>query len=650
MPQLPSEKLLLRLGIAMSTITAFAFLGMLSSVFIAEAMEGAAAAINQAGTLRMQSYRIASTLGHGQESGEAKTLRLIEEFDTRLRSERLVSVVSKDPTHEERSSYNDLVAEWSRQIKPVLKAYTVVLRPRSEEGRHPVTVANSVEAREALRQRFLSTVDAFVQDIDRFVNLLERKTEAKVRLLRIIHLTSLFFTLTIVAGTMYMMHTQILMPLRDLLTSAERVRRGDFSTRVSHTSNDELGQLGAAFNLMAEDLSKIYADLEERVRIKTADLERSNKSLELLYSAATRLNQAPLAGETYQTLLQELDNTLGLAPSTICLSTPDESRFFRLATTRGIATAGPDICVLSDCQSCTNREQGRRFTVNDPYTGAHLIHSFPIRDQEKQYGVLLVTLPHGRELQGWQQRLLVAVATQIGTAITVARRTEQGRRVALLEERNVIARELHDSLAQSLSYMKIQASRLENALEKGDKPALTKKVLGELRGGVSSAYRQLRELLSTFRLQMDGRGLATALAETVSEFELRGGTPIQLDYAMEGCQLSPNEEIHVLQVAREAISNATRHAHASEIQVNVRFDPVRRTVRMQVDDDGIGIPPQPERTHHYGLAIMDERARSLDGEVQTFNRECGGTRVELVFTPASEAARSQPGPRKQSHV
>jgi len=163
-------------------------------------------------------------------------------------------------------------------------------------------------------------------------------------------------------------------------------------------------------------------------------------------------------------------------------------------------------------------------------------------------------------------------------------------------------------------------------------------VVTELREGVSSAYRQLRELLTTFRLKMDGRGLSQALEETVAEFGGRGAVAIELENRLQGVQLSPNEEIHVLQLVREALSNVSRHAEATRARVSLEADAGGR-ITVVVEDDGRGIPPQPQRRHHYGLAIMEERARSLGGDIRMLPAPGGGTRVELVFKPGREMDR-----------
>ncbi|MBI2383386.1 MAG: type IV pili methyl-accepting chemotaxis transducer N-terminal domain-containing protein [Gammaproteobacteria bacterium] len=623
MPALPAAKsLLLRLAFAMGTITALAFVSMLGSVLFAEAMGGAAGAINHAGTLRFHAYRIAATLAASDTADVELRRRLAADYDARLGSPRLLPMLPLDPADEVRAAYAALTAEWAQRIRSRLLADSP-LAPRE----------------------LLADTEAYVADVDHFVGLLEQRTEAKVRWLRLMHIVTLFLTVTVVVLTMYMMHTRVLVPLRELLACARRTRRGDFSHRTPYETEDELGHLGHAFNAMAEDLSKMYAELEQRVREKTVGLERSNRSLELLYGAAMRLNQDPLSGDSLQPLLRDLEAATGIGPTAICMTAADGHRSYFVAGTARRHAGDGGACMDGQCTGCA--PVGAAATGLPADCLRESGHCFAIRDRDQTYGMLLAGTP-AQGLEPWQSRLLEAVAAQIGNAITIGRRSEQSRRLALFEERAVIARELHDSLAQSLSYLKIQASRLDAALRDTAAGEVARGVLDELREGISSAYRQLRELLSTFRLRMDGRGLASAVAATVREFHERNHLPIELRYNLDRCSLSPNQEIHVLQVVREALSNVVRHAQASRAAVALAYDAGRDRITVTIDDDGVGIPPSPLRTHHYGLAIMDARARSLGGEVCAIARHGGGTRVEMVFSPSAPAPMASRIPTEAS--
>ena len=188
--------------------------------------------------------------------------------------------------------------------------------------------------------------------------------------------------------------------------------------------------------------------------------------------------------------------------------------------------------------------------------------------------------------------------------------------------------------------MKIQVSRLKPLVERSGAGSEAGEVLAELREGLNSAYRQLRELLTTFRLRIEGEGLAAALQTTVAEFSSRCSIPISLDAHLAGCTLTPNEEIHALQIVREALSNVLNHAQARQAEVKVSCNS-DGSVSASVTDDGIGIR-QAAGAHHYGMAIMEERAKNLGGRLTVENPPALGTRVTLHFMPGTRRDAANP--------
>ena len=610
------RSLLLRLSLAMGAIALLAVAAMLSSVIIAEMTTGNAAAINQAGALRMQSYRLATLLQQG--AADAEVALALRQFEASLADPRLSQALPRDPAAEPRAALENVAAAWRREMQPILSAWLA-----------------DADGKAAARARFQQDVDGFVTRIHLLVGLLEQDTEDNIRLLRLIQGISLFLTLGVVFVTMYLMHADVLTPLRDLLVFAERAGRGDLSARVAHQGEDELGRLGRAFNAMAEELSKLYAGLESRVAAKTADLEVSNRSLQLLYDSISRLNEAPGSDGTYRQLLRDIEQATGVDAVTICLNEGvSEKLFIPVATVDG-GQHLPELCTLSDCEHCLGDGDTRLRLLTTPRQELLRVLSVPLKDRNEVYGVLLLQCADGRrELVPQQIQLVEALARHIGVSIGAARRATQSRRLALLEERSVIARELHDSLAQSLSYLKIQLTRLQTALARRDPDPAADAVVQELREGLNGAYRQLRELLTTFRLQMDGRGLGPALQDTVAEFSARGVLPIALDNRLSASQLSVNEELSVLQIVREALSNVLHHSRASRAEVTLRCSG-DGVVCVSIDDDGIGIDLAAKPMHHYGVIIMNDRAHGLGAQLDIAPGPAGGTRVELRFTPAA---------------
>ncbi|MCY1411787.1 Nitrate/nitrite sensor protein NarX [compost metagenome] len=142
----------------------------------------------------------------------------------------------------------------------------------------------------------------------------------------------------------------------------------------------------------------------------------------------------------------------------------------------------------------------------------------------------------------------------------------------------------------------------------------------------------MRELLTTFRLSLEQASLEAALANTVNEFSERGGLAIQLDNRLAHIPLNPNEEIHILQIVREALSNVVRHAGAQQAWVGLE-ELDNGQVAITVEDDGLGFDPAHGRSGHYGLSIMRERSQTLGAVLDITSRVPRGTRVRLLFRP-----------------
>ncbi|HCB12434.1 MAG TPA: hypothetical protein DEP36_02525 [Gammaproteobacteria bacterium] len=604
------DSIILRSGLTMGGIVLLALLSMTSSVFIAESSKGDATAINLAGSLRMQSYRIATRL---QDPLSTKTDRArevtqeISEFERRLVRLWQVGAIPPASNHPRHQTLKVIESLWRETLRPILE-----------------TSASGIASPTA----YLREVDDFVTKLDAFVKLLEQDTEAKILLLRLVQGVALFMTLLLIFAAMYQLHNGIITPLRDLVERAHQARRGDLSVRVLHVGNDELGVLGQAFNLMAADLSAMYANLEARVEQQTQALRISNRSLELLYHTARRLGESTLDEATYPALLADIEKLTGRDSVTLCLIDPTVRQATRIFPICPRAVNLPPCCAHPSCEPCLG--DGITHTLD----ASHQTFSIPIRDQERQFGVLIVRNPGLDSVASWQLPLLEVVARNIAAALRANEQTEHHRRLALLEERNAIARELHDSLAQALSYLKIQVSRFYLSVNNTEITPEAHDIIRELREGLNNAYRQLRELIATFRLKMEHPRLEDSLREAAQDFSHRSGLPINLDHTGWTCELNPNEQIHVMQIIREALNNAVKHAHASQIQVQLRCRDNDEAI-VEIIDNGVGLPIDARRDNHFGINIMRERTEHLGGVLDLRSQPGQGLRVRLSFRPAA---------------
>lgn len=613
-----TPSVVVRLGCWIAAIASLAALSIIISIIIADLSSGEARAINMAGSLRMHSYAIQSTVG--LDEGESPAPRLeqaLAEFERRYAHPDLLKAIPTTETHPIRQAYREIGTEWREHYRPA------VLR-----------CAPDAAARRALQ----GDTARIVSRIDRLVALVEEGLETKLQWLRLIQGISLGLLLVLGASAVLQLKRHVLRPLGELLASARIVQRGNFDVRIPRREPDELGQLGEAFNFMVEDLSRIYGELEDRVQEKTEALARSNRSLQLLYRTTHALSEKAVTRDTLLQVLKDVEALIGLRAGALCLG---RSGLTVNTGQPGDASRLQALCE-SSCVGCGDDDI--------PLTSVQVGHagpgerslSVPLFDGTRNHGAMLLLQADAEPLEAWQLELLQAVGRHIGSALAALHRDEERHRLALLDERSVIARELHDSLAQSLSYLKIQVTRLQSLLGRNPPPERVNEVVQELRDGLSEAYRQLRELLTTFRLRIDGRGLPAAIEETVQEFRRRTGLEISLDNRLSSLDMPPDREIHVLQIIREALSNIERHARATQVRIALENLP-DTTMLVTIDDNGIGFDAQATPIHRYGIVIMRDRAQSLKGELQVRPRPEGGTRVELVF-PGQAGAISPPHP------
>ncbi|ENC6733176.1 sensor histidine kinase, partial [Vibrio navarrensis] len=188
------------------------------------------------------------------------------------------------------------------------------------------------------------------------------------------------------------------------------------------------------------------------------------------------------------------------------------------------------------------------------------------------------------------------------------------------------ARELHDSIAQSLSCLKIKLSILQMDLSNLTKEQTS--IIEEMREEVNVAYSQLRELLTTFRLKLDGLGFLPALENTIMDYNKKIGTQIRFSYELPANTISIHQSIHLIQIIRELLNNVYKHAKASNVTLNLSIKD--NNIFLVIIDDGCGFSTSQESSR-YGLKIIGDRTQSLSGKWNIISSPGQGTQFYLTF-------------------
>ena len=266
----------------------------------------------------------------------------------------------------------------------------------------------------------------------------------------------------------------------------------------------------------------------------------------------------------------------------------------------------------------------------------HIV-SVPLRHKDFPVGVLDLMFEAERRIPDAMTPLLQATGDLLGMTLDNARLARENLRIRLGNERQMLANEVHDSLAQGLTYMRMRMSLLRDAIRGADE-LKAHKFWNDVDDTLGNSQRRLRELITYFRSRMDPQGLLHALAETSDRFLDRTGIALEfVNHAPDLC-LPPEREIEVFHIVQESLANICRHAHAKHATLVLARDDDGYVI--VIEDDGVGMAAHPatadqDDTGHYGVTIMRERARRLGGSI-VLQTGMSGTRVELHF-PARHA-------------
>ncbi|MCD6672310.1 MAG: type IV pili methyl-accepting chemotaxis transducer N-terminal domain-containing protein [Burkholderiaceae bacterium] len=590
-------------------------------------LQGGAAAVNEAGRMRMQAYRLALDAQRGAASDLA---RHVERFD-----ESLAVLGEGDPSRPLFVPWNDATRERFADVQAQWRSL------RSDWLSRPDLVR-------------LSQVDEFVESTDDFVASIESQLSRWTAILYSYQFAMMALAIGGAVALLYTGYIYVVDPVARLRRALARVEQGEFDARVDVVSRDEFGELGEGFNRMAGNLQQLYAGLEDKVREKTATLETKSRRLAALYDASAFIGGVDTLDDLARGFVRKAREAARADAAVIRWSDQANQRYLLLA-----ADGLPDAIVQAE--QCVNAGScycgdapagsGARTIALSGGVGQRLGHclsagyrtlvAVPIELQHRVLGEIDLLYRDERALVDEDRSMLETMASHLASAMEGMRAAALDVEAAVAHERELLAQELHDSIAQSLAFLKIQVKLLRDAAARGD-PSKVDRVVDEIDAGVRESYSDVRELLLHFRTRTRDEDIEPALRTTLSKFEHQTGLHVQFDIEGHGLPLDPDVQVQALHIVQEALSNVRKHAGAQRVWLRVQQAPVWR---FEVRDDGRGFDAQasPGETQ-VGLRIARERAQRIGGRVEVESAPDEGTRVILTLPPqASQASRAGEG-------
>ncbi len=625
-------------------VVALTSIGM--TLLVSWELEGGAAAINDAGSLRMRAYRLAYFLADGVSNDPQRGVREellgdVHDFEAVLTTLRLGDparplFLPKEAAID--ALFHDVEARW-----------------------RPIRAAAVMRAGGTAASIGKGEVGAFVAAINELVLRIEKSISSTTNILRLFQLGLVALAVAGTIALIYLAFLVVIGPVQRLREGMERMARADFSVCLPVESRDEFGQLARGFNDMADRLRDLYQNLETRVAQKTQSLAERNGELTALYGIGAFLAEPQALDALCRGFLERITTEFRADAGAVRFIGADasEGSQVHLFASRNLPDEfiAEEHCIRVDACACGTAASGEvpiHWADLQHYTEPHdacrkqrfaSLSAVPIRAQNETLGVLNLFFRTPRVMSTGEQTLLATLSQQLGVAVENQRLVSREKEMAISEERNLLAQELHDSIAQSLAFLNLQVQMLGSAMKREDRTA-AQGATHEIEAGVRECYADVRELLLHFRTRSSHADIGHALRVTLKKFEQQTGIRVVLVEKGQAMPIPAEAQVQVLHIIQEALSNVRKHAGADTVDVTVQRGPVYTFV---VRDNGRGFEAAGEANPgeselHVGLKIMRERARRAGADLLVDSHPGKGTCVTLnmavsAFAPAElEAA------------
>ncbi len=622
-PQLSSQ--LLRLTLLWVAIL---IASVVYTLFLSWQLENATGIVRTADLIRNDLYRLGYAFTIEQPAQEKIAVDVqgavwrIDHELTRIMvgDDDTYSVMAKDERIDKLLEVVD--TKWRQQVKPAVL--------RWHEGA-------AFTDRE--RETFLDQLFILNQRIEQWTALIDAEANRNIVVLRYTQVALGGVSILSVIIVMWFLVVSVLRPLNQLRTGIERLRASDWKTRVHAEGTQEFSQISAGFNDLASHLDDVYSNLEKKVAEKTGSLAEKNAYLTALYGLTAYLGEQHSMDELCESFIARVMILAGAQAGDIRLINEGRERC-EIVWRKGLKEG----C----CQSCSAPMQELyQKALQSPYPltlkeqdlpancickdyGFKLVMIYHIRHKQKNIGLFSLYFKAQRQPNKGVDTLLENLGRHFGAAIENMRLAALDQQLAVGQERNLLAQNLHDSIAQTLSFVNLQVQMLEDALKHKNKEQIDDGIQ-QIKAGVQECYDDVRELLLNFRTRISNEALDDLVRSVLERFERQTHIKVHLTMTGNGLSLTSAQKLQAIFILQEALSNVRKHAHASTVLVSIKNGD---SFEMKIMDDGIGIDPQlleSRKQRHVGLSIMRERAQKISARIEIESEPNQGTTVKFIL-------------------
>lgn len=471
--------------------------------------------------------------------------------------------------------------------------------------------------------------------------------DAQVKeLTRILALAVTALLIATAGALLWYLSRSVVRPLHIFTRTVRSMTSSNLGLRVPLRGSDEIGVLAGSFNAMAQDLEEsnlqlrqAHFQLEERYLERAAREERRTEQVRRIFEMRQQLIQISELADMMEFVASALQKAFSYYNVNVFLVDSRAGNLHLAATagalsstTTGLRSIQPgDGIVGAVLQSCrpllaTDVAREPRYVEVAELKDTRAELAVPIAIGTLPLGVLDIQADRVNGLDEMDLYTAQTVADQIANVVENARVAEETRELAVLDERNRMAREIHDTLAQGFTGIVLQLEAAEQSLN--DSPSSAARHIDRARKLARESLAEARRSVWALRPSvLEKRTLADALRAEALMLQDEGRVQVACHISGAARDLPAAVEEALLRICQESLTNIRRHANAERAQVNLTFD--NNSVMLSIRDDGIGFDLDAPRKGSFGLIGINERARQCGGIARISSKPGEGTLVEV---------------------
>lgn len=520
------------------TLCLISIISMTASIYLSSSIQGNTQVINKIGSIRMKVYALLSrTQSDAERHGTIADIELI------LKDGSFIKIVNKNDLDNE---YLNLNIMWSDNLKGIL---------------------TSIKQGNTVTPSITENSKKFIIQLEYIIKSIERVTEHNIF---VINSMQKLFTVVVIFFSfiaIYSLNKRFFKPWAELLNISKSIQLGDFGSKFDtqmHDYRDEMWELGHAFNNMSEAIKHTYDNLERMVADKTVKLNQQNLHLGFLYRCCQLFQNQEFNCQVLAPFMKELIGYTGANKIKLFIYDPHklESKYCNNFYTFGDSVK-PSYCSSENCKLCVN---------SDNFSG-RLEENFQvitcdINDTSNKHGYIEFFFLKNEIIHHEAEQLVLAFCSLLSQSLSLYYKEQQQQQLLLLKERNSIAQTLHDSIAQSLSYLKIKISILQR--DSNLFSSVQNENIVEMRAELNEAYSNIRKLISTFRMPYKSIELFIMLKDVISSFNDAYGFNINLEYKSISNEYSKEQKLYIFNFLNDFLEFIKCNILPSRIEFHIQ--------------------------------------------------------------------------------